>query len=71
MNAENIIPELHRHRENLARACGYDVKKLVEHYRQREVGSKSGGHKLVSFVESAAETETASVLRDKPRKKGK
>jgi hypothetical protein len=69
MNVENIIPELHRHRENLARACGYDVKKLVEHYRRREAGRKAGGHKLVSFVSSAAETEAAGVLRDEPRKK--
>jgi hypothetical protein len=71
MNAEKIIPELHRHRENLARACGYDVKKLMEHYRRRETGRKTGGHRLVSFVETANETEAVAVLRDEPRKKGK
>ena len=71
MNAENIIPQLHRHRENLARACGYDVKKLVEHYRRLEAERKADGHRLVSFVETANHTDIASVLRDKPRKKGK
>jgi hypothetical protein len=71
MNVENVIPELHRQRENLARACGYDVKKLVEHYRWRETGRKAGGHRLVSFVEAASQPEIAAVLRDAPRKKGK
>ena len=70
MNVENVIPDLHRQRENLARACGYDVNKLVEHYRQREVGRKAGGHRLVSFVETANKAETVVVLRDAPRKKG-
>jgi hypothetical protein len=71
MNVENVIPELHRQRENLARACGYDVKKLVEHYRRRETGRKAGGHRLVSFVEAASQPEVAAILRDAPRKKGK
>lgn len=71
MNAENIIPELHRHRENLARACGYDVKKLVEHYRRLEAGRNADGHRLVSFVEAANQTETGDALREEPRKKGK
>jgi hypothetical protein len=71
MNVENVIPELHRHRENLARACGYDVQKLVDHYRRREAGHKASGHRLVSFVEAASQPEIAGVLRDAPRKKGK
>ena len=71
MNAENIIPEIHRHRENLARACGLDVKKLVAHYQRREEGRPDPGHRLVSFVGSPVETEAAGVLRDAPRKKQK
>lgn len=71
MNPENIIPEIHRHRENLVRACGYDVKKLMDHYRQRETARKAGGHRLVSFVESSRTEATSSALRDKPPKKKK
>jgi hypothetical protein len=71
MNVKNVIPELRRQRENLARACGYDVKKLVEHYRRREAGRKAGAHRLVSFIEAASQPEIAGVLRDAPRKKGK
>jgi hypothetical protein len=71
MNPENIIPEIHRHRENLARACGLDVKKLMAHYQRREAGRKDAGHRLVSFVGSQVETEAASVLHDTPRKKQK
>jgi hypothetical protein len=70
MNVENVIPELHRQRENLARACGYDVKKLVEHYRRRETGRKAAGHRLVSFADAASQPEIAGALRDAPRKKG-
>jgi hypothetical protein len=71
MNTENIIPEIHRHRENLARACGLDVKKLVAHYQRRESGRKDAGHRLVSFVGSPVETEATGFLRDAPHKKGK
>ncbi len=54
MNPENIIPKIHRHRENLTRACGYDVKKLMEHYRQRENDHKPPTNvinSLADFVE--------------------
>lgn len=71
MNAENIIPEIHRHRENLARACGYNVKKLMDHYRKREAGNKAKGHCLVSFVESSRAETTAYALREEPAKKKK
>ena len=71
MNAEYIIPKIHRQRENLMRACGYNVNQLVEHFHQREAGRKTGGHRLVSFVETANKTEAFAMLRDEPRKKGK
>ena len=71
MNAENIIPELHRQRENLARACGYDVKKLLSHYRRRESGRKSGGHRLVSFAGAAEVAESQPALHETPVKKKK
>ena len=71
MKAESIIPEIHRHRENLARKCGYDVKKVMDHYRERESEQETKGHRLVSFVESAGATETSFALHDKPSRKKK
>ena len=71
MNPENIIPEIHRHRENLARKCGYDVKKLMDHYRQREREHDTKGHQLVSFVEFGGATATSFALHDKPSRKQK
>ena len=71
MNAELIIPEIHRHREELARACGGDVKKLMDHYRKRETERKTKIHRLVSFAESAHSTTASYVLRDAPLKKKK
>jgi len=65
-----IIAEIHRHREDLARSCGYDVKKLMNHYRQRETHHANAGHKLVSYAKAAASTdENACVLRDEPPEK--
>ncbi|HEV2695522.1 MAG TPA: hypothetical protein VG347_21695 [Verrucomicrobiae bacterium] len=55
MKIENIIPELHRHRENLMRTCGLDVKKLVAHYQRLEAGRNDAGHKLVSFAGAPVE----------------
>jgi hypothetical protein len=69
MNPERIISEIHRHRENLMRACGYDIKKLMDHYRQRESEQATKGHRLVSFVEPATAEEPSGVLREEPPKK--
>ncbi len=71
MNAELIIPDIHRHREALAREFGYDVKKLMDYYRQRETKREAAGQKIVSFVELAHSETTAYVLRDEPPKKKK
>ena len=71
MNSENIIREIYRHREELARQCGYDVKKLMNHYRGRESEREAKGHQLVSFVEPANTTENSCALHDKPPTKNK
>jgi hypothetical protein len=71
MNPEDIIPELHRHREQLARACGFNVKKLMDHYREREALNPDRSHRLVSFVKPAQTEATPVVLRDAPSKKRK
>ena len=69
MNPERIISEIHRHRENLTRACGDDVKKLMDHYRQRESERDTKGHRLLSFVEPANVGQTSDTLREEPPKK--
>ena len=51
--------------------CGYDVKKLMNHYRGRESEREAKGRQLVSFVESARATENACTLHDKPGTKKK
>jgi hypothetical protein len=48
-----IIAEIHRHREELARRCDFDIHKLMDFYRAREVESEAAGRKLVSLVPSA------------------
>ena len=47
MNANEIIADIHRHREALACACGYDVKKLMDYYRRREREHPAAGHRLL------------------------
>lgn len=72
MNPENdVIVEIHRHRESLARNCGYNVKQLMDHYRKREAGNKAKGHRLVSFVESSGSETTSISLREEPVRKKK
>ena len=64
MPENEIIAEIHRHREELARQCGYDIHKLMAYYREREA---AGGRKLVSFAPSDADAG-ASVVREEPGK---
>lgn len=64
MPENEITSEIHRHREELARHCGYDIHKLMAYYREREVASEAGGRKLVSFAPSHAEAGTCVVRED-------
>ena len=66
MPENEIIAEIHRHREALARACDYDVAKLMAYYRRREAERADDGHPLVSFAGSEA-GETC-VVREEPPK---
>jgi hypothetical protein len=43
----------------------------MDHYRKREAGNKTKGHRLVSFVESSRAETTAYALREEPAKKKK
>ena len=64
MPENEIITEIHRHREAVARECGYDAAKLMAYYRRRETERADAGHPLVSFVKSDA-NETC-VVREEP-----
>ena len=67
MNANVIIADIHRHREALARTCGYDVKKLMDYYRRRERERPAAGHRLLDKVVPPA-PEPGSALREEPPK---
>ena len=63
-----IIAEIQRHREQVARTCGYDAKKLMDYYRRREKESSGGKHQLVSYVQ-LAKNDAPLALREEPPKK--
>jgi hypothetical protein len=69
MNGNEIIADIHRHREKIARECGYDAKKLMDYYRRREAAGGQAGHKIVSYAQSAPTESSAGVLREEPPKK--
>lgn len=66
MNANEIIADIHRHRETLARTCGYDAKRLMDYYRRREQEHPTAGHRLLDKV--LPPTEPASALREESPK---
>ena len=64
-----IIAEIHRHREQVARACGYDAKKLMDHYRRREKESAGGKPPLVSYAPSMPKENVSPAFREDPPEK--
>ena len=69
MSENEIIAEIHRQREQLACACGCDVLKLMDYYRQREKEHADAGHPLVSYVQPVSVAEPHGVLREEPPKR--
>jgi hypothetical protein len=69
MKGNEIIAEIHQRREQLARECGFDVKKLMDYYRRCEQQHDAAGHKLVSYVQSESADSASSALREEPPKK--
>lgn len=61
-----IIEEIHRHREQVARGCHYDAKKLMEYYRRREKESAGAKRKLVSYAPRTESDNAGLALREKP-----
>ena len=66
MPENEIIAEIHRHRETVARECGYDAGKIMAYDRRRETERADADHPLVSFV--ADETAESCVVREEPPK---
>ena len=66
MPENEIIAEIHGHREAVARDCGYDAAKMMAHYRRREKERTDAKHPLVSFVHRDA--VESCIVREEPPK---
>ena len=64
-----IIADLHRHREQLARACDYDAKKLMEHYRRREKERQESGQPLTAPAPATTSESNVLAMREEPPRK--
>ena len=61
-----ILSEIHRVREEIARECGYDVKEIFRRMRAQTELLKAEGWKVVTPAPRIKETY---MLRDEPPKK--
>ena len=68
MPENEIIAEVRRHREALARECGYDVRELTRRLREDEQHFAALGHPIVSFVHEHDSADSPSVREEPPEK---
>ena len=62
--AENeIIAEIHRHREAVARQCDFEPARLIAYYRRLEQDRTDGDHPLIAH---SSEEEEPILLREEP-----
>lgn len=66
MKDNEILSEIHRVREDIARECGYDVKEIFRRMRAQTEQLKAQGWHVVS--PAPREKETAYALREEPPK---
>ena len=66
MTDNDLLQEIHRVREKLARECDYDPHKIGERMRQREREEKARGVRYVSFVQPRVAEKESSVVREDP-----
>ena len=45
MTDDPIVAEVRRHRDEIARECGNDLRRIFEHFKQHE---KEGGRRVVN-----------------------
>ena len=58
MNDNDLLQEIHRVREKVARECDYDVRKIGERMRQREREEMARGVRYVQLSQTAVVRET-------------
>lgn len=61
MNDNDLLREIHRVREKVARECDYDVHKIGERMRQREREEMARGVRYVTPLQT-------QVVRETPKK---
>jgi len=66
MTDNDLLEEIHRVREKLARECDYDVHKVGERMRQREREEMARGVRYVSFAQPRGAEAEACVVREEP-----
>ena len=66
MKENEILAEIHRVREEIARECGYDVKEIFRRMRAQTEELKAQGWCVVS--PAPREKETGYSLREEPPK---
>jgi hypothetical protein len=66
MTDHDLLEEIHRVREKVARECGYDVHKIGERMRQREREEKARGVRYASFVQRRGVEAESCVVREVP-----
>ena len=66
MKENEILSEIHRVREEIARECGYDVKEIFRRMRAQTEQLQAQGWRVVT--PEPREKETAYVLREEPPK---
>lgn len=67
MPTNEIIAEIHRHREEFARECGFDAREMFRRIRTNESELEAGGWKFTSPAET--ELEDSCVVREAPPKR--
>lgn len=66
MTDNDLLQEIHRVREKLARECDYDVHKIGERMRQREREEMARGVRYVSFAQPRGTGADSCVVREEP-----
>jgi hypothetical protein len=66
MKENEILSEIHRVREEIARECGYDVKEIFRRMRVQTEQLKAQGWQVVS--PTPCEKETGYSVREVPPK---
>jgi hypothetical protein len=64
MNENDILEDIHRVREEIARECGYDVKEIFRRMWAQTEQLKAEDWQVVS--PAPREKETACALREEP-----